>query len=37
VRCMTMGQLAKEFQTKLAVSPSSSSEPWRSKEMELLA
>jgi hypothetical protein len=37
VRCMTMGQLAKEFQAKLAVSPSSSSESWRSKEMELLA
>jgi hypothetical protein len=36
LRCLTMGQLASEFQTKLAVSPSSSSEPWRSKEIELL-
>jgi hypothetical protein len=37
LRCLTMGQLASEFQARLAVSPSSSSEPWRSKEMELLA
>jgi Polysaccharide deacetylase len=37
LRCLTMGQVASEFQTKLAVSPSSSSEPWRSKEIELLA
>jgi hypothetical protein len=37
LRCLTMGQLASEFQAGLAVSPSSSSEPWRSKEMELLA
>lgn len=37
LRCLTMGQLATEFQAKLAISPSSSSEPWRSKEIELLA
>jgi hypothetical protein len=37
LRCLTMGQLASEFQARLAVSPSSSSEPWRSKEIELLA
>jgi len=37
LRCLTMGQLASEFQDRLAVSPSSSSEPWRSKEIELLA
>ena len=37
LRCLTMGQLAREFQARLAVSPSSSSEPWRSKEIELLA
>jgi peptidoglycan/xylan/chitin deacetylase (PgdA/CDA1 family) len=37
VRCLTMGQLAREFQAKLAVSQSISSEPWRSKEMKLLA
>ena len=37
LRCLTMGQLASEFQAKLAVSPSGSSEPWRSKEVELLA
>jgi hypothetical protein len=37
LRCLTMGQLASEFQARLAVSPSSSSESWRSKEMELLA
>ena len=37
VRCMTMGQLAREFQTKLMIRPSNSLEPWRSKEMELLA
>jgi hypothetical protein len=37
LRCLTMGQLASEFQAKLAVNPSSSSEPWRSKEIELLA
>jgi hypothetical protein len=37
VRCLTMGQLASEFQASLAVTPPGSSEPWRSKEMELLA
>jgi len=37
LRCLTMGQLASEFQARLAVSPSTSSEPWRSKEIELLA
>jgi hypothetical protein len=37
VRCLTMGQLASEFQASLAVAPPGSLEPWRSKEMELLA
>jgi hypothetical protein len=37
LRCLTMGQLASEFQAKLAVSPSSASEAWGSKEIELLA
>jgi hypothetical protein len=37
VRCLTMGQLAQEFQAKWAVSPSCFSEPCRGKEMELLA
>src|SRR5258708_16887357 len=37
LRCLTMGQLANEFQDRFAVSPSTSSEPWRSKEIELLA
>lgn len=37
VRCLTMGQLASEFQAKLAASPARSSEPCRSKQMELLA
>ncbi len=37
LRCLTMGQLASEFQARLAVSPSSSSEPWRSQQIELLA
>jgi hypothetical protein len=37
VRCLTMGQLATEFQTKLAASPASASEAWRGKEAELLA
>lgn len=36
LRCLTMGQLASEFQAALAVSPSSSSEPWRRKQAELL-
>jgi hypothetical protein len=37
VRCLTMGQLASEFQAKLAVSTASASEAWRGKEVELLA
>jgi hypothetical protein len=37
LRCLTMGQLASEFEAKLAVNPSGSSESWRSKEIELLA
>jgi hypothetical protein len=37
VRCLTMGQLASEFQAKLAVSPASASKAWRGKEAELLA
>jgi len=37
MRCLTMGQLASEFQAKLAASPVSASEAWRSKEAELLA
>jgi hypothetical protein len=37
VRCLTMGQLASEYQAKLAASPASSSEPCRTKEMQLLA
>lgn len=37
LRCLTMGQLASEFQAKLALSPSGSSEPRRRKEVELLA
>ena len=37
LRCMTLGQLTAEFRTKLAAVTSNSSEPYRSKEMELLA
>lgn len=37
VRCLTMGQLADEFLAKLAARPASSSEPRRSKQVELLA
>lgn len=37
LRCLTMGQIVSEFQTRFALRPSSSSEPWRSKEIELLA
>jgi hypothetical protein len=37
LRCLTMGQLANEFQVKSTVSPSSSLEAWGSKQMELLA
>jgi hypothetical protein len=36
LRCMTMGQLATEFQATLPVRPSSSLQPWRSEQMELL-
>ena len=37
LRCLTMGQLASEFQVKLASSPCPSSEPCGSQEVELLA
>lgn len=37
LRCLTMGQLASEFQAKLASRPSSHSEPCGSQEVELLA
>ena len=37
VRCVTMSQVASEFLAKLAACPASSSEPRRSKEMQLLA
>jgi len=37
LRCLTMGQLASEFQAELAASPGSASEAWRGKEIELLA
>jgi Polysaccharide deacetylase len=37
LRCLTMGQLASEFQAKLASCPSRSSEPCGSQEVELLA
>jgi hypothetical protein len=37
LRCLTMGQLASEFQAKLASRPSRSSEPCGSQEVELLA
>jgi hypothetical protein len=37
LRCMTMGQLASEFQGKLMPATPGFSEPCRSKEVELLA
>jgi hypothetical protein len=37
VRCVTMGQLAREFQARLAADPARSSEPCRTKEVQLLA
>jgi hypothetical protein len=36
LRCLTMGQLAREFQRESATAPTVSSEPWRGKEIELL-
>lgn len=37
VRCLTMGQLAQEFQAKSAAIPSVASIPQRGQEVELLA
>jgi len=37
LRCMTMGQLANEFQGRLTPAKPGLSEPWRSEEIELLA
>ncbi|HEV2521210.1 MAG TPA: hypothetical protein VGT24_02415 [Candidatus Acidoferrales bacterium] len=37
IRCMTMGQLASEFRFKSTPAKSGDSEPYRSKEVELLA